>query len=85
MCLAQGQNAVMPVRLKTVSLRSRVKHSTTEPLHSLVCLYHINESQSSWVDCQNMVSEEKLQSKHFYFLIFFILHHTNPGWLVFKK
>ena len=34
MCLAQGHNAVTPVRLKPVASRSRVKHSTTEPLRS---------------------------------------------------
>ena len=32
MCLAQGHNAVTPVRLEPAALRSRVKHSTTEPL-----------------------------------------------------
>ena len=32
MCLAQGQNAMMPVRLKPTIRRSRDKHSTTEPL-----------------------------------------------------
>ena len=31
MCLAQGHNAVMPVRLEPATLQSRVKHSTTEP------------------------------------------------------
>ena len=35
MCLAQGQNAVSPVRLEPAALRSRVKHSTTGSLHSL--------------------------------------------------
>ena len=35
MCLAQGHNAVRPVRLKPMALRSRVKGSTTEPLRSL--------------------------------------------------
>ena len=35
MCLAQGYNAVTPVRLEPVALWSPVKHSTTEPLHSL--------------------------------------------------
>ena len=35
MCLAQGHNAVTPVRLKPAALRSRVKNSTTEPLRSL--------------------------------------------------
>ena len=34
MCLAQGHNTVKPVRLEPKPLRSRVKHSTTEPLHS---------------------------------------------------
>ena len=33
--LAQGHNAVVPVRLVSATLRSRVKHSTTEPPHSL--------------------------------------------------
>ena len=32
MCLAQGHNAVTPVRLKPASPPSQVKHSTTEPL-----------------------------------------------------
>ena len=36
MCLAQGHNAVMPVRLELGAPRSRVKHSTTEPLRSHV-------------------------------------------------
>ena len=35
MCLAQGHNTVTPVRLKPLAPRSRVKHSTTEPLCSL--------------------------------------------------
>ena len=35
MCLAQGHNPVMPMRLEPVAPRSRVKHSTTEPLRSL--------------------------------------------------
>ena len=33
--LAQGHNAVTPVRLEPAAPRSRVKHSTTEPLRSL--------------------------------------------------
>ena len=35
MCLAQGQNTARQVRLEPSAPRSRVKHSTTEPLHSL--------------------------------------------------
>ena len=34
MCLAQGHNAVTPVRLKPVAPQSGVKHSTTELLNS---------------------------------------------------
>ena len=37
MCLAQGHNAVMLVRLEPAALQSRVKHSTTEPLRSHFC------------------------------------------------
>ena len=33
-CLAQGHNAVTPVRLEPAAPLFRVKHSTTEPLHS---------------------------------------------------
>ena len=36
MCLAQGHNTVTPVRLQPAAPRSGVKHSTTEPLRSLV-------------------------------------------------
>ena len=35
MCLAQGHNTVTPVRLEPAASWSRVKHSTTKPLHSL--------------------------------------------------
>ena len=62
MCLAQGHNAVTPVRLESTAPRSRVKHSTTEPLHSLsdvvfVCLilyvpstiFQLLRDGSSWV------------------------------------
>ena len=34
MHLAQRQNAVTLVRLKTTTPQSQIKHSTTEPLHS---------------------------------------------------
>ena len=34
MCLAQEHNAATPERLKPAALRSRVKHSSTEPLLS---------------------------------------------------
>ena len=38
MCLAQGHNAVTPMRLKTADFQSRVKHSTTEPLRTHTCI-----------------------------------------------
>ena len=38
MCLAQGHNAVTPVRLEPTAPRSQVKHSTTEPLRSHLTL-----------------------------------------------
>ena len=43
MRLAQGHNAVTLVRLEEVAPRSRIKHSTTEPLRSLrqVLLYYL--------------------------------------------
>ena len=34
--LAQGHNAVTPVRLKPAAPQSRDKHSTSEPLRSLL-------------------------------------------------
>ena len=38
MCLAQGHNAVTTVMLEPATPRSLVKHSTTEPLRSLIQL-----------------------------------------------
>ena len=40
MCLAQGQNAVLPVRLEPATTQSLVKHSTTEPLHYMSQMLH---------------------------------------------
>ena len=34
--VVDDHNAVTPVRLEPAALRSRVKHSTTEPLRSLI-------------------------------------------------
>ena len=39
MRLAQGHNALTPVRLESAAPQSRVKHSTTEPLRSLILYY----------------------------------------------
>ena len=38
--LLKNHNAVTPVRHEPAASRSRVKHSTTEPLSSLRMLYH---------------------------------------------
>ena len=38
MCLPQGHNAVMQVRLAGPTRQSQVKHSTTKPLQSLSCI-----------------------------------------------
>ena len=42
MCLAQGNNAVMQVRLEAVALQSQVNHSTTGPLPVLPTKYYQN-------------------------------------------
>ena len=42
--LAPGHNTVTPVRLEPVAPRSRVKHSTTAPLHSLATCVHFEPS-----------------------------------------
>ena len=47
MCLAQGHNAVTPVKLKPATRLSRVKHSTTDPLGSLI----INITKLWWHLC----------------------------------
>ena len=36
MCLAQGHNAVKQVSLEPAAPRSRIKHSTTEPLQQQI-------------------------------------------------
>ena len=41
MCLAQGHNAVTPVKLEPAAPLSRVKHSTTEPLCSQIDIYSV--------------------------------------------
>ena len=45
MCLAQGHNTVPPVRLEPAIPQSQVKHSTTEPLCSLVHVLCLGEDQ----------------------------------------
>ena len=52
MCLAQGHNAVTQVGLEIAALRSRVKHSTTEPLRSLPCF---DDYHSTYANPENFV------------------------------
>ena len=47
-CLAQGYNAVAPVRLKPTTPLSRVKHSTTEPPRSIWFIIDMASSEASW-------------------------------------
>ena len=50
MCLAQGPQRSDAVRLEPAASRSRVKHSTTEPLRSLtVIIYSFNWHQASLI------------------------------------
>ena len=42
MCLAQGHNAVTPMRLKPAALRSPVNHSTSEPLCSQLYTHELS-------------------------------------------
>ena len=49
MCLVQGHKAVTLVRLEPKALRSRVKHSTTEPLRSQ--FYHGSNHYEPCSDC----------------------------------
>ena len=46
-CLAQGHNAVTPVRLVHAAPRSQVKHSTTEPLCSISGIS--SDCQKIWI------------------------------------
>ena len=66
MCLAQGHSAVPPVRLEPVSPRSQVKHSTTEPLHSLkvnAILYFTIDNYYEFKCCvENSVGPDQLDS-----------------------
>ena len=47
MCLAQGHNTVIPVRLEPATPQPRVKHYTTEPLCSLSTKMYVVDTQKS--------------------------------------
>ena len=65
MGLTQGHNAVMPVKLKPATPRSRVKHSTTEPLRSLGLHMH----QSGNTEVYIGIDWVRLRFIYVYFLI----------------
>ena len=61
MCLAQGHNTVKPVRLESTTPRSRVKHSTSEPLcslyHTMICFgYELRKIIFNAFFCGNLYS-----------------------------
>ena len=56
MCLAQGHNKVMPLKLEPATPQSRVKHSTTGlpfPKSELL----LNKSLLDLIDLNNLISE----------------------------
>ena len=61
MCLAQGLNAVMPVRLELAALGSRVKHSTTEPLCSLYVLFTHTTKLKGKTYCNDLNGASRLE------------------------
>ena len=50
MCLAQGHNAVTPVRLEQAAPQSRVKHFITEPLRSIYSFSFFHAVVKNWKD-----------------------------------
>ena len=58
MCLAQGHNAVTPVRFEPAASRSQVKHSTTEPLRSLIYFLASFCSWAGWFESHFVGSPE---------------------------
>ena len=60
--LLKDHNAVTPVRLEPAAPRSRVKHSTTEPLRSRTVQTHLNiTEQTLWLDVM------RASCMHYYF------------------
>ena len=60
MCLAQGHNAVMQVRLEPATPRSSVKHSTTEllcsPKYLFICIKN-EKSNDAMNGCKFSISK----------------------------
>ena len=62
-CLVQGHNAVTPVRLEPAAPRSRVKHSTTEPLSLWAPIRAL-------VICNHWLNTQSLSAKNGYHIQF---------------
>ena len=75
--MLKDHNAVTPVRLDTAASRSRVKHSTTEPLRSLTskCL-RLEFSLKPNFECF-FLSSADFFSKSFFFKRFFQEYHQS--------
>ena len=63
MCLAQGHKAVTPVRLKPAAPRSRVKHSTTEPLRYLIRFLKERFVSKHWISTKRSLCLYGLKHK----------------------
>ena len=79
MCLAQGHNAVPPVRLDPVALRSQAKHSTTKSLRSLTDFYcRLNSSGDLYQSVHWALNFKNYRTlKHSC-----VAHQDNVGYLV---
>ena len=74
MCLAQGHNAVPPVRLEPATTRSRVKHLTTEShcikpnifanspnIICIICVRHLGLTFSALYSLSSLLNAENLE------------------------
>ena len=62
MCLAQGHNAAMPVRLEPAAPRSRVKHSITDQLCSQNIKQNPYETRYTVYYIENIIDPDQLAS-----------------------
>ena len=59
MCLAQGHNVVVPVRLKPATPRSPLEHTTTKPLRSLAIYAKYEHKQMRGADNKSRDGQAK--------------------------
>ena len=65
--MLKDHNAVMPVRLEPTASRSRVKHSTTEPLRSLKTKNTRPDFNLDWLQSETLI--DMLEKEYSYFII----------------